>query len=120
MTNIIRFNLFLLVLYSILFYFSISWMNLFGHFTAFINLSIILILLGLGIYYPRFSNGINEGRVSMIKGIWNASFLMLFVGFQMATGMIRDSIFSIVVIITIVLMVMNFGRTNDLRDSRSL
>jgi hypothetical protein len=113
MTNIIRFNLFLLVLYSILFYFSISWMHLFGHFTALINLSIILILLGLGIYYPRFSKGIRDGKVSRIKLIWNASFLLLFAGFQMSTGMIRDSIFYVIVMITMVLMVMNFRRSHE-------
>jgi hypothetical protein len=112
MTNIIRFYLFLLVLYLILFYFSISRMNLFGDFTTFINLLTILILLGLGIYYPRFSKGINEGKVSKIKLIWNASFLLLFVGFQMVTGMIHSSIFYIIVMIMMVLMVMNVWRVH--------
>jgi hypothetical protein len=92
-------------------------MNLFGDFTTFINLSTILILLGLGIYYPRFSKGINEGKVSKIKLIWNASFLLLFVGFQMVTGMIHSSIFYIIVMIMMVLMVVNFwrvqGRTSN-------
>ncbi|MGM0852521.1 MAG: hypothetical protein ACQEWI_07910 [Bacillota bacterium] len=110
MTNIIRFNLFLLVLYSIIFYFSISRLKLFGNLTPFINLFTILILLGLGIYYPRFSKGISEEKVSRIKWVWKTSFLLLFVGFQMVMQMINSSIFYVIVMITMVLMVMDFWR----------
>ncbi|MGE6753557.1 hypothetical protein ACQKFO_08895 [Rossellomorea sp. NPDC071047] len=110
MANILRYNLYLLVLYSIIFYFSISRLNLFGRLTPFINLFTILVLLGLGIYYPRFSKGISEEMVSRIKLIWRTSFLVLLFVVQMTMHVINNSILYVIVIITMVLIVMDFWR----------
>lgn len=110
MANILRYNLYLLVLYSIIFYFSISRLNLFGGLTPFINLFTILILLGLGIYYPRFSKGISEEKVSRIKLIWRMSFLLLLFAVQMTIQMINNSILYVIVTVTMVLIVMDFWK----------
>lgn len=117
MTNILRYNLYLLVLYSIIFYFSISRMNLFGDITLFINLFTILILLGLGIYYPRFSKGISEEMVSRIKLIWRTSFLVLLFVVQMTMHVINSSILYVIVIITMVLIVMDFWRVQGRKSN---
>ncbi|MGF3104462.1 hypothetical protein [Rossellomorea sp. DUT-2] len=110
MAYILRYNLYLLVLYLIIFYFSISRLNLFGGFTPFINLFTILVLLGLGIYYPRFSKGIGEEKVSRIKLIWRTSFLLLLFAVQMTMQLINSSLLYVIVVITLVLIVMDFWR----------
>ncbi|MFI8577617.1 hypothetical protein ACIGEL_18040 [Rossellomorea aquimaris] len=117
MAYILRYNLYLLVLYSIIFYFSISRLNLFGDLTPFINLFTILILLGLGIYYPRFSRGIREEKVSRIKLIWRTSFLLLLFAVQMTMQMINNSILYVIVIITMVLIVMDFWKEQRRRSN---
>jgi hypothetical protein len=117
MTYILRYNLYLLVLYSIIFYFSISRLNLFGGLTPFINLFTILVLLGLGIYYPRFSKGISEEKVSRIKLIWRTSFLLLLFAVQMTMQMINSSILYVIVIITLVLIVNDFWRVKGGRSN---
>jgi len=117
MAYTLRYNLYLLVLYSIIFYFSISRLNLFGDLTPFINLFTILILLGLGIYYPRFSRGIREEKVSRIKLIWRTSFLVLLFAVQMTMQMINNSILYVIVIITMVLIVMDFWKEQRRRSN---
>jgi hypothetical protein len=117
MAYILRYNLYLLVLYSIIFYFSISRLNLFGDLTPFINLFTILVLLGLGIYYPRFSKGISEEKVSRIKLIWRTSFLVLLFVVQMTMQTINSSILYVIVIITMVLIVMDFWKEQRRRSN---
>ena len=107
MNNLVRYNLFLFSLCSILLYIAISKVQLFGVHTQLFNILTILVLLTMGIYYPRFSRGISELLVRKVKLVWMTVFLILLLGFKFATPFIGDGIFYMIVFFTCVFLVIN-------------
>ncbi|KSU63196.1 hypothetical protein AS034_02775 [[Bacillus] enclensis] len=110
MSSLIRYNLFLFVLFTILLYFAVSWVQLFGAYTQLFNIFTIIVLLVLGIYYPRFSKGISERMVRKTKIIWTAGFLVVLAGVMAGSSVISDGIFYLLFIITGVFLVMNLKK----------
>ncbi|KAA0565360.1 hypothetical protein F0342_07060 [Bacillus sp. CH30_1T] len=117
MTNILRYNIFLLALFSIIFYFSINKIQLFGQLTQLFNIFTLLVLLAMGIYYPRFSKGIGDLKRIKIKLIWMTVFLLIMFGFNFSTQVISDGVFYIIVITTCIFWVINFSKIFKSKES---
>ncbi|OIU71753.1 hypothetical protein [Rossellomorea aquimaris] len=107
MSSLIRYKLFLFVLFSILLYFAVSWVQLFGVYTQLFNIFTIIVILVMGIYYPRFSKGISKRMGRKIKLIWMAVFLVVLAGLKVGSSVISDGAFNLLFIITGVYLLMN-------------
>jgi hypothetical protein len=81
-----------------------SRVQLFGIYTQLFNIFIILVLLVMGIYYPRFSKGMSGRLVRKIKLVWMAVFIILLVGFKLATPFMGDGVYVIVAIASLFLV----------------
>jgi hypothetical protein len=114
MKSLIRYNLFLFTFFSIILYFAISKILVFGVYTQLFNIFTILVLLVMGIYYPRFSRGINEVKTINIKLMWMTAFLVFMFGFKFFTPFISDSIFYIIVVLTCFFFVKELKRRTAL------
>jgi hypothetical protein len=114
MKSLIRYNLFLFTFFSIILYFAISKILVFGVYTQLFNIFTILVLLVMGIYYPRFSRGINEVKTIKIKLMWMTAFLVFMFGFKFFTPFISDSIFCIIVVLTCFFFVKELKRRTAL------
>ncbi len=110
MTNILRYNTFLLALFSIFFYYAIHRLQLFGDYTHWFNYFTFLVLILLGVYHPRFSKGISELKTRKIKLIWVTAFLSAVIGFRFATHIVSDGIFYIIVLSTCIYFVINLSK----------